>query len=535
MSVNIKFNIEAREGLKNGVDKLANAVKVTLGPKGRNVVYATPFGDNNITKDGVTIAKEINLTDPIENMGANMVKEVAMKTNELAGDGTTTATVLAQAILKEGLKNLTAGANPIDLKRGIDKAVEKVIEHLNKNSQPIGESIEKIRQIATISANNDQVIGDLIATCFEKIGNNGVVTVEESKTSDTYIEITEGMQFDRGYLSPYFVTNGEKMLVEFDNPYIIITDKKITNFPELVPILEAAIASGRPLLIICDDINSDILSGLVVNKMRAGLSICVVKAPGFGERRKHMLEDMAILTGGALVSDDTGVTLETLTLDMLGTCGKVKIDANNTTIIDGAGGPEFIKERVAQLKNTLKGVTDKYNKTKLEERIAKLVSGIAVLYVGAASELEMKEKKDRVDDALSATRAAIEEGVVAGGGIALLNAVRHILKQKNKLIGDEHTGFWLLLKACEAPIKTIAENAGVNGDVVIHKIDDTPDEIGYNAKTGEYVNMIESGIIDPKKVTRIALENAASVAGMILTTEAVLIPVVPEKVENISM
>lgn len=535
MSVETKFNIEAREGLKRGVDKLANAVKVTLGPKGRNVVYTTPFGENSITKDGVTVAKEINLADPLENMGANMVKEVASKTNDLAGDGTTTATVLAQAILNEGLKNVAAGANPIDLKRGIDKAVEKITEHLNKNSQPIGDSIEKIRQIATISANNDPVIGDLIATAFEKIGNSGIVTVEESKTSDTYIEVTEGMQFDRGYLSPYFVTNAEKMLVEFDNPYLLFTDKKITSFPELIPILEPALQSGRPLLIICDDINSDILSGLVMNKMRAGVNLCVVKAPGFGERRKHMLEDMAILTGASLLSDDTGITFDNFTIDMLGTCGKVKIDKDNTTIIDGNGIKEEINERVKQLKNTLTSVTDKYNKNKLEERIAKLVSGIAVLYVGAASELEMKEKKDRVDDALHATRAAIEEGIVAGGGIALLNAVRHILKQDNKLTGDEHTGFWLLLKACEAPIKTIAENAGINGDVVIYKIDDTPDEIGYNAKTGEYVDMIKEGIIDPKKVTRIALENASSVAGMILTTEAVLIPVTKEKIDEIPL
>lgn len=526
MSVDIKFNIEARNGLKNGVDKLANAVKVTLGPAGRNVVIQNQFGENTITKDGVTVAKNINLPDQIENMGANMVKEVASKTNDLAGDGTTTATVLAQAIISNGIKNLTAGAKPIDLKKGIDLAVDKVVEELNKSAIEVGSSNEMIKQVATISANNDEYIGGLIADAFQRIGVTGVVTVEEAKSAETYVEVVEGMNFDRGYLSPYFVTDTEKMIVEQENPLILVTDRKINSFMTLVPILEPALQSGRPFLIIADDIDSQVLSNIVVNKMRAGLNISIVKAPGFGDRRKAMLEDIAILTGATLISDDTGIELENATMDMLGSCEKVRSDKDTTLIINGTSHEASLQGRVSHLKTAIKEAKGDYDKNKLQERLAKLTSGIAVVYVGAASELEMKEKKDRVVDALHATRAAIEEGIVPGGGIALLNAVRAVIKQDIKLEGDVNTGFHILLTSCESPLRTIVDNAGINGDVVINKIDDTPNEIGYNAKTGEYVDMIKAGIVDPKKVTRVALENAASVAGMILTTEAVLVPIV---------
>lgn len=525
MIKDIKFNTEARDGLKRGVDALANAVKVTLGPKGKNVVIKDHFGDINITKDGVTVAKNIDLKDPLENIGCNMVKEVASKTNQLAGDGTTTATVLAQAILTEGLKNVAAGANPIELKKGIDLAVIAVIQYLNESAEKVDSSIEKIRQIASISANNDSFIGDLIANAFEKLGNNGVVTVEESKSSETYVDIIEGMNFDRGYLSPYFVTNQEKSIVEYDNPLILISDRKLQSFKELIPLLESVIETSRPFLIITEDIDNEVLSSLVMNKLRGGLNICVVKAPGFGDRRKAMLEDIAILTGTDVHSSDDGIKLEEWTENLLGSCEKVRIDKDNTLIMNGHGDVNDIQERVKQLQNVISESKSDYDKTKAQERLAKLTNGIAVLYVGAVSELEMKEKKDRVDDALHATRAAIEEGIVPGGGIALLNAVRSIIKNNTDLTGDTLTGFNLLLKSCEAPLRTIVENCGLSGEVVLNEIDKTSNQIGYNAKTNEYVNMIEAGIIDPKKVTRIALENAGSIAGMILTTEAVLVPI----------
>lgn len=534
MSVEIKFNTEAREGLKQGVDKLANAVKVTLGPKGRNVVYTTPFGENNSTKDGVTVAKEINLTDPIENMGANMVKEVAMKTNDLAGDGTTTATVLAQAILAEGLKNITAGANPVDLKRGIDKAVETVVAYLNKEAKSVGDSVEKIRQIATISANNDKVIGDLIAGAFEKIGQTGIITIGESKTADTYIDVVEGMQFDRGYMSPYFATDQEKMITEFENPLILITDKKITSFPAIIPILEQTMGAGRPLLIIAEDVSSDILSGIVVNKLRAGLSIAIVKAPGFGDRRKDMLQDIAILTGGTVISDEEGILLEDVGFQHLGTSEKVTIDKDTTLIIGGKGDKSVIDTRVTHLKNSLKTAKGTYDINKLEERLAKLTNGIAVLYVGAASELEMKEKKDRVTDALHATKAAIQEGVVCGGGVALLRAkaeLKEIVTIPEN--ADFITGINIIDKALEAPLRAIVSNAGLGDSVVINEVLKGKGNFGYDAKNDTYVDMIKAGIIDPKKVTRVALENAASVAGVILTTEVVLVPTKQEKVENL--
>jgi len=541
MAKEIKFDIEAREGLKRGVDELANAVKVTLGPKGRNVVIKNHFGEITVTKDGVSVAKEVEPKDPLENIGANMVKEVASKTNQLAGDGTTTATVLAQAIVREGLKNVAAGANPVDLKKGIDKAVIDIVEHLNKNAIKVDSSIETIRQIATISANNDQFIGDLIANAFEKIGNEGVVTVEESKSSETYTDIIEGMSFDRGYLSPYFVTNPEKMVIEYEQPLIFITDKKLSTFNSLIPILEIALPTGRPFLIIADDVESEVLKNLVLNKVKGGLNIAIVKAPGYGDRRKDLLQDIAILTGGTLISSENGIELEQATMNDLGSCEKIRIDKDNTLIMNGAGEQDSVNARIEQIKNSIPNAKTEYDKSKLQERLAKLTNGIAVLYVGAASEIEMKEKKDRVDDALHATRAAIEEGIVAGGGIALLNAVRSILKTTisnvtnklgNTITDDEAIGFNLLLKSCESPLRTIVENAGLNGDVIINEIDKSADEIGYNAKTNEYVDMIKSGIIDPKKVTRVALENAASVAGMILTTEAVLIPLKEENQNN---
>ena len=527
MAKDIKFDIEARDGLKRGVDALANAVKVTLGPKGRNVIIGKSFGGPNVTKDGVTVAKEIELKDPLENMGAQMVKEVASKTNDLAGDGTTTATVLAQAIVKEGLKNVAAGANPMDLKRGIDKAVETIVAELGKQAQVVGSDSEKIKQIASISANNDEVIGELIATAFGKVGKEGVITVEEAKGTDTYVDVVEGMQFDRGYLSPYFVTNPEKMNVELDNPYILLYDKKVSSLKELLPVLEPVAQSGKPLLIIAEDVDGEALSTLVVNKLRGALKIAAVKAPGFGDRRKAMLEDIAILTGGTVISEESGYTLENATLEMLGTAEKITIDKDNSTIVNGAGNADLIKNRVNQIKGQMETTTSDYDKEKLQERLAKLAGGVAVLYVGAASEVEMKEKKDRVDDALHATRAAVEEGIVAGGGVALLRAKSSLtsIKADN---ADEATGIQIVLRAVEAPLRTIVENAGLEGSVVVAKVSEGKDNFGYNAKTDEYVDMLKAGIIDPKKVTRVALENAASVSGMILTTECALVEIKEE-------
>ena len=527
MAKDIKFDIEARDGLKRGVDALANAVKVTLGPKGRNVIISKSFGGPTVTKDGVSVAKEIELKDPLENMGAQMVKEVASKTNDLAGDGTTTATVLAQAIVKEGLKNVAAGANPMDLKRGIDKAVEAIVTDLGKQAQEVGSSSEKIKQVASISANNDEVIGDLIATAFGKVGKEGVITVEEAKGTDTYVDVVEGMQFDRGYLSPYFVTNPEKMNVELDNPYILLYDKKVSSLKELLPVLEPVAQSGKPLLIIAEDVDGEALSTLVVNKLRGALKIAAVKAPGFGDRRKAMLEDIAILTGGTVIAEESGYTLENATLDMLGTAEKVTIDKDNTTVVNGAGNADLIKNRVNQIKSQMETTTSDYDREKLQERLAKLAGGVAVLYVGAASEVEMKEKKDRVDDALHATRAAVEEGIVAGGGVALLRA-KNVLTSLKADNADEATGIQIVSRAVEAPLRTIVENAGLEGSVVVAKVAEGKDNYGYNAKTDEYVDMLKAGIIDPKKVTRVALENAASVAGMILTTECALIDIKEE-------
>jgi chaperonin GroEL len=510
--------------LKRGVDALANAVKVTLGPKGRNVIISKSFGGPTVTKDGVSVAKEIELADPLENMGAQMVKEVASKTNDLAGDGTTTATVLAQAIVKEGLKNVAAGANPMDLKRGIDKAVEAIVADLAKQTQSVGDSSEKIKQVASISANNDETIGDLIAKAFTKVGKEGVITVEEAKGTDTYVDVVEGMQFDRGYLSPYFVTDADKMVAELSNPYVLLYDKKISNLQELLPILEPVAQSSRPLLIIAEDVDGQALATLVVNKLRGGLKIAAVKAPGFGDRRKAMLEDIAILTGGTVIAEESGYSLENTTLEMLGTAETISIDKDNTTIVNGAGEAELIKGRVNQIKAQMETSTSDYDKEKLQERLAKLAGGVAVLYVGAASEVEMKEKKDRVDDALHATRAAVEEGIVAGGGVALVRAktVLATLKSEN---ADEATGIQIISRAVEAPLRTIVENAGGEGSVVIAKVTEGSGDFGFNAKTGEYVQMLAAGIIDPKKVTRVALENAASVAGMILTTECALIEI----------
>ena len=527
MAKDIKFDIEARDGLKRGVDALANAVKVTLGPKGRNVIIGKSFGGPTVTKDGVTVAKEIELKDPLENMGAQMVKEVASKTNDLAGDGTTTATVLAQAIVKEGLKNVAAGANPMDLKRGIDKAVEAIVADLAKQAQVVGSDSEKIKQIASISANNDEVIGDLIATAFGKVGKEGVITVEEAKGTDTYVDVVEGMQFDRGYLSPYFVTNPEKMEVELERPYILLYDKKVSSLKELLPILEPVAQSGKPLLIIAEDVDGEALSTLVVNKLRGALKIAAVKAPGFGDRRKAMLEDIAILTGGTVIAEESGYTLENTTLEMLGTAEKVTIDKDNTTLVNGAGTADMIKNRVNQIKGQMESTTSDYDKEKLQERLAKLAGGVAVLYVGAASEVEMKEKKDRVDDALHATRAAVEEGIVAGGGVALLRA-KSVLDKIKPDNADEATGIQIVSRAVESPLRTIVENAGLEGSVVVAKVSEGKANFGYNAKTDEYVDMLKAGIIDPKKVTRVALENAASVAGMILTTECALVEIKEE-------
>jgi chaperonin GroEL len=524
MAKDIKFDSDARDGLKRGVDALANAVKVTLGPKGRNVIISKSFGSPTVTKDGVSVAKEVELEDELENMGAQMVKEVASKTNDLAGDGTTTATVLAQSIVKEGIKNVAAGANPMDLKRGIDKAVQAIIIDLEKQAQKVGNSSEKIKQVAAISANNDNTIGDLIATAFEKVGKEGVITVEEAKGMETYVDVVEGMQFDRGYLSPYFVTDADKMIADLENPYILLFDKKISNLNEILPILEPVAQSSRPLLIIAEDVDGQALATLVVNKLRGGLKIAAVKAPGFGDRRKAMLEDIAILTGGTVISEERGFSLENATLDLLGTAETITIDKDNSTIVNGNGDAEAIKARVNQIKAQIETTTSDYDKEKLQERLAKLAGGVAVLYVGAASEVEMKEKKDRVDDALHATRAAVEEGIVAGGGVALVRTKKTLEKIATENL-DEKTGIQIVNKAIESPLRTIVENAGGEGSVVINKVLEGNKNFGYDAKSETYVDMLEAGIIDPKKVTRVALENAASVAGMILTTECALIDI----------
>jgi len=524
MAKDIKFDIESRDGLKRGVDALADAVKVTLGPKGRNVVIGKAFGGPQITKDGVTVAKEIELEDALENMGAQMVKEVASKTNDLAGDGTTTATVLAQAIVKEGLKNVAAGANPMDLKRGIDKSVKAIVADLEKQSQEVGNKSDKIKQVASISANNDDTVGDLIAEAFAKVGKEGVITVEEAKGMDTYVDIVEGMQFDRGYLSPYFVTDSEKMITDLESPYILLYDKKVSTMKDLLPVLEPVAQTGKPLLIIAEDVDGEALATLVVNKLRGALKIAAVKAPGFGDRRKAMLEDLAILTGGTVISEERGFTLENTTIEMLGTAERITIDKDNTTVVKGSGKPADIKARVGQIKAQIETTTSDYDKEKLQERLAKLAGGVAVLYVGAPSEVEMKERKDRVDDALHATRAAIEEGIVAGGGVALLRSA-DVLNTVKTLNNDEATGVKILKRAVEEPLRQIVENAGAEGSVVVSKVNEGKKDFGYDAKTDEYVNMFKAGIIDPTKVTRIALENAASVASMILTTECALVDI----------
>ena len=524
MAKDIIFDLDARNGIKRGVDALANAVKVTLGPKGRNVIIGKSFGAPVVTKDGVSVAKEIELDDPLENMGAQMVKEVASKTNDLAGDGTTTATVLAQAIVKEGLKNVAAGANPMDLKRGIDKAVEAIVKDLEKQSTKVGNSSEMIKQVAAISSNNDDAIGSLIAKAFGKVGKEGVITVEEAKGTDTYVDVVEGMQFDRGFLSPYFVTNSEKMQTELENPMILLCDKKISSMKDLMPVLEPVAQQGKSLLIIAEDVDGEALATLVINKMRGSLKIAAVKAPGFGDRRKAMLEDIAILTGATVISEERGFTLENTTIEMLGTAETVTIDKDNTTIVNGAGKKTDIKTRVGQIKSQIETTTSDYDKEKLQERLAKLAGGVAVLYVGAASEVEMKEKKDRVDDALHATRAAVEEGIVAGGGVALIRA-QNTLGKITTTNQDEKTGVQIVAKAIEAPLRTIVQNAGGEGSVVINKVLEGKKNYGYDAKSETYVDMLKAGIIDPKKVTRIALENAASVAGMILTTECALVDI----------
>ncbi|MEE6127863.1 chaperonin GroEL [Chryseobacterium arthrosphaerae] len=521
MAKEIKFDIESRDALKRGVDALANAVKVTLGPKGRNVVIEKSFGAPHVTKDGVSVAKEIELEDKVENMGAQMVKEVASKTNDIAGDGTTTATVLAQAIVREGLKNVAAGANPMDLKRGIDKAVTAVVENLKSQSQEVGDSSEKIKQVASISANNDDTIGSLIAEAFGKVGKEGVITVEEAKGTDTTVDVVEGMQFDRGYQSPYFVTNPEKMLAELENPYILLVEKKISSMKELLPVLEPIAQGGKSLLIISEEVEGEALATLVVNKLRGSLKIAAVKAPGFGDRRKAMLEDIAILTGGQVISEEQGFTMENISLDMLGTAEKVTIDKDNTTVVNGGGDEAKIKGRVAQIKAQMETTTSDYDREKLQERLAKLAGGVAVLYVGAASEVEMKEKKDRVDDALHATRAAVEEGIVAGGGVALVRAIS-ALDNLSGSNADETTGIKIVKRAIEEPLRQIVANAGGEGSVIVAKVAEGSGDFGYNAKTDEYVHMLEAGIIDPTKVTRVALENAASVSGMLLTTECVI-------------
>ena len=520
MSKEIKFDIESRDALKRGVDALANAVKVTLGPKGRNVVIEKSFGAPHITKDGVSVAKEIELEDKVENMGAQMVKEVASKTNDIAGDGTTTATVLAQAIVREGLKNVAAGANPMDLKRGIDKAVSAVVENLKSQSQEVGDSSEKIKQVAAISANNEETIGALIAEAFGKVGKEGVITVEEAKGTDTTVDVVEGMQFDRGYQSPYFVTNPEKMVTELDNPYILLVEKKISSMKDLLPVLEPVAQAGKSLLIISEEVEGEALATLVVNKLRGSLKIAAVKAPGFGDRRKAMLEDIAILTGGQVISEERGFSMENATLEMLGTAEKVVIDKDNTTIVNGAGEESQIKGRVNQIKAQMESTTSDYDREKLQERLAKLAGGVAVLYVGAASEVEMKEKKDRVDDALHATRAAVEEGIVPGGGVALVRSIAAL--NFEGLNQDENTGIKIVRRAIEEPLRQIVANAGGEGSVIVAKVAEGSGDFGFNAKNDEFVNMYEAGIIDPTKVVRVALENAASVAGMLLTTECVI-------------
>lgn len=522
MAKEIKYDMEARDLLKKGVDELANAVKVTLGPKGRNVIIEKKFGAPHITKDGVSVAKEIELSDPYENMGAQMVKEVASKTGDDAGDGTTTATILAQAIINVGLKNVTAGANPMDLKRGIDKAVAKVVESIKSQSKEVGDDYNKIEQVATISANNDNEIGKLIADAMAKVKKEGVITVEEAKGMETTVDIVEGMQFDRGYLSPYFVTNTEKMEVEFDNPFILIHDKKISSLKEILPILEATAQAGRPLLIIAEDIDGEALTTLVVNRLRGALKVCAVKAPGFGDRRKEMLEDIAILTGGLVVTEEKGIKLENATIEMLGTAEKVTINKDNTTIVNGAGAKEAIAERVAQIKAQIEATKSDYDREKLQERLAKLAGGVAVLYVGAPSEVEMKEKKDRVDDALSATRAAVEEGIVPGGGVTYIRAIESLngLKGANE---DETTGIEIIKRAIEEPLRQIITNAGKEGAVYVQKVKEGKGDYGYNARNEQFENFFEVGVIDPAKVTRVALENAASIAGMMLTTECVIV------------
>ena len=527
MAKDIHFEVEAREKLKKGVDTLANAVKVTLGPKGRNVVIGKKFGAPHVTKDGVSVAKEIELSDAVENMGAQMVKEVASKTADIAGDGTTTATVLAQAIINSGMKSVASGANPMDLKRGIDKAVSAVVKSLKGFSKEVGSDNDKIKQIATISANNDETIGSLIAEAMKVVGNDGVITVEEAKGTETEVKTVEGMQFDRGYLSPYFVTNAEKMIVEMDNPYILIYDKKISNMKELLPVLEPVVQSGKSLLIIAEDLDGEALATLVVNRIRASLKIAAVKAPGFGDRRKAMLEDIAILTGGQVISEEKGLTLEGATLDMLGTAEKIEIDKDNTIIVNGAGAKEEIAARVGQIRAQIESTTSDYDREKLQERLAKLAGGVAVLYVGAPTEVEMKEKKDRVDDALAATRAAVEEGIVPGGGVALIRAIA-ALEELKGINEDEDTGIAIVKRAVEEPLRQIVANAGGEGAVIVQKVKEGKDDFGYNARTDEFQNLLAAGVIDPTKVTRIAIENASSIAAMFLTTECVIADEVEE-------
>ena len=527
MAKEIKFNSDARELLKSGVDQLANAVKVTLGPKGRNVVIGKKFGAPQITKDGVTVAKEVELEDNFENAGAQLVKSVASKTGDDAGDGTTTATILTQAIVTEGLKNVTAGANPMDLKRGIDKAVAKVVDHIKASAEVVGDNYDKIEQVATVSANNDPEIGKLLADAMRKVSKDGVITIEESKTRETSIGVVEGMQFDRGYLSGYFVTDTDKMECDMENPYILIYDKKISNVKDFLPILQPAAESGRPLLVIAEDVDSEALTTLVVNRLRAGLKICAVKAPGFGDRRKAMLEDIAVLTGGVVISEERGLSLDKATLEMLGTAKKVTISKDNTTIVDGAGEKEAIKDRVAQIKNEIAASTSSYDKEKLQERLAKLSGGVAVLYVGANSEVEMKEKKDRVDDALCATRAAMEEGVVVGGGTTYIRA-QEALKDLKGENADEQTGINIVCRAIEEPLRQIIANAGGEGAVVVNKVREGKGDYGYNARKDVYEDLRAAGVIDPAKVSRVALENAASIAGMFLTTECLIV----DKVED---
>ena len=527
MAKDIKFNMDARDLLKNGVDQLANAVKVTLGPKGRNVIIEKKFGAPQITKDGVTVAKEVELEDRFENTGAQLVKSVASKTGDDAGDGTTTATILAQSIINVGLKNVTAGANPMDLKRGIDKAVKAVVDYIQSNAEKVDDNYDKIEQVATVSANNDPEIGKLLAEAFRKVSKDGVITIEESKSRDTHIGVVEGMQFDRGYLSGYFMTDADKMECVMDHPRILIYDKKISNLKDLMPVLQPAAENGMPLLIIAEDVDSEALTTLVVNRLRAGLKVCAVKAPGFGDRRKAMLEDIAVLTGGLVISEEKGLKLEQATLDMLGTCEKVVVSKDNTTIVNGAGQKEAIADRVAQIKNEIEKTTSSYDKEKLQERLAKLAGGVAVLYVGANSEVEMKEKKDRVDDALCATRAAIEEGVVAGGGTTYIRAIDAVKELKGEN-ADEETGIKIVERAIEEPLRQIVINAGGEGAVVVQKVREGKGDFGYNARTDVYEDLREAGVIDPAKVARVALENAASIAGMFLTTECLIVDK-PEK------